>query len=191
MTTESNLSQSEKELSDLVLEQKIKGSRKVSNYLVASMISIGGVGFLLASVSSYFGRDFLPLGNPSTLIFVPQGLVMGLYGVAAFLVALYFWRLISVDYGSGVNRFDKNKGILFLSRRGLFENIEIEVPINEIKAVRLDVREGFNPRRRVSLRIKGRKDLPISRVGAPKPLIDLENEGAEIARFLEVNLEGI
>jgi len=125
MSTESNLSQSEKELSDLVLEQEIKGSRKVSNYLVASMLSIGGVGFLLASFSSYFGRDLLPLGNPSTLIFVPQGLVMGLYGVAAFLLALYFWRLISIDYGSGVNRFDKNKGVLSLSRRGLLKNIEI------------------------------------------------------------------
>ena len=50
MSTESNSSQSEKELSDLVLEQKIKGSRKVSNYLVASMLSIGGVGFLLAQL---------------------------------------------------------------------------------------------------------------------------------------------
>ena len=58
MSTESNLSQSEEELSDLVLEQEIKGSRKVSNYLVAAMLSIGGVGFLLASLSSYFGRDF-------------------------------------------------------------------------------------------------------------------------------------
>ena len=191
MTTESNLSQSEKELSDLVLEQQIKGSRKVSNYIVASMLSIGGVGFLLASFSSYFGRDFLPLGNPSTLIFVPQGLVMGLYGVAAFFLALYFWRLISIDYGSGVNRFDKNKGVLSLSRRGFLKNIEIEIPIDEIKAVKLEVREGFNPLRRVSLRIKGRKDLPISRVGSPQPLLDLENEGAEIARFLEVNLEGI
>ncbi|WP_038655381.1 photosystem I assembly protein Ycf4 [Prochlorococcus sp. MIT 0801] len=175
----------------MVLEQKIKGSRKVSNYLVASMLTIGGVGFLLASFSSYFGRDFLPLGNPSTLIFVPQGLVMGLYGVAAFLLAIYFWRLISIDYGSGINRFDKNKGVLSLSRRGLLRNIEIEIPIDEIKAVKLEVREGFNPLRRVSLRIKGRKDLPISRVGSPKPLLDLENEGAEIARFLEVNLEGI
>ena len=191
MSSESKLSQSEKELSGLVLEQKIKGSRKVSNYLVASMLSIGGVGFLLASFSSYFGRDFLPLGNPSTLIFVPQGLVMGLYGVAAFLLAIYFWRLISIDYGSGVNRFDKNKGVLSLSRRGLLKNIEIEIPIEEIKAVKLEVREGFNPLRRVSLRIKGRKDLPISRVGSPQPLLDLENEGAEIARFLEVNLEGI
>ena len=191
MSSESNLSQSKKELSGLVLEQKIKGSRKVSNYLVASMLSIGGVGFLLASFSSYFGRDFLPLGNPSTLIFVPQGLVMGLYGVAAFFLALYFWRLISIDYGSGVNRFDKNKGVLSLTRRGLLKNIEIEIPIDEIKAVKLEVREGFNPLRRVSLRIKGRKDLPISRVGSPKPLLELENEGAEIARFLEVNLEGI
>ena len=191
MSSESKLIQSEKVLSGLVLEQKIKGSRKVSNYLVASMLSIGGVGFLLASFSSYFGRDFLPLGNPSTLIFVPQGLVMGLYGVAAFFLAIYFWRLINIDYGSGVNRFDKNKGVLSLSRRGLFKNIEIEIPIDEIKAVKLEVREGFNPLRRVSLRIKGRKDLPISGVGAPTPLLELENEGAEIARFLEVNLEGI
>ena len=190
MSFESKLSQSKKEQSELVLEQKIKGSRKVSNYLVASMLSIGGVGFLLASSSSYFGRDLLPLGNPSTLIFVPQGLVMGLYGIAAFCLAVYFWRLITIDYGSGVNRFDKNKGILSLTRRGFLKNIEIEIPINEIKAVKLDVREGFNPVRRVTLRIKGRKDLPISRVGSPKPLLDLESEGAEIARFLEVNLEG-
>ena len=190
MSSESKLSQSKKDQSELVLEQKIKGSRKVSNYLVASMLSIGGVGFLLASFSSYFGRDLLPLGNPSTLIFVPQGLVMGLYGVAAFFLAIYFWRLISIDYGSGVNRFDKNKGILSLTRRGFLKNIEIEIPIDEIKAVKLDVREGFNPMRRVTLRIKGRKDLPISRVGSPKPLLDLESEGAEIARFLEVNLEG-
>ncbi len=191
MSTESKLIQSKEESSDLVLEQKIKGSRKISNYLVASMLSVGGLGFLLASLSSYFGRDFLPLGNPSTLIFVPQGLVMGLYGVAAFLLALYFLRIINIDYGSGVNRFDKNKGVLSLSRRGLLKNIEIEIPIDDIKAVKLEVREGFNPLRRVSLRIKGRKDLPISRVGSPKPLLDLENEGAEIARFLEVNLEGI
>ena len=179
------------ETSENFLEQIVKGSRKTSNYLVAGMLTIGGIGFSLASLSSYFGRELLPFGSASTLIFVPQGLVMGLYGVAAFLLAIYFWRLINIDYGSGVNRFDKNKGVLSLSRRGLFKNIEIEIPIDEIKAVKLEVREGFNPLRRVSLRIKGRKDLPISRVGSPKPLLELENEGAEIARFLEVNLEGI
>ena len=95
-------------------------------------------------------------------------------------MALYFWRLISIDYGSGVNRFDKDKGFLSLSRRGFLKDIEIEIPINEIKAVKLEAREGFNPRRRVCLRIKGKKDLPISRVGAPKPLLELEKEGVEL-----------
>ena len=61
-----------------VLEQSVLGSRRLSNFLVASAVSIGGVGFLLASLSSYLGRDLLPLGHPSALIFVPQGLVLSL-----------------------------------------------------------------------------------------------------------------
>ena len=35
------------------IEQKINGSRKLSNYLVGGMLTIGGVGFILASLSSY------------------------------------------------------------------------------------------------------------------------------------------
>ena len=176
---------------DILFEQEIKGSRKISNYFVASMVSIGGVGFFLAALSSYLGKDLLPLGSPSGLIFVPQGLVMGLYGIAASILAIYLWRLINVDYGSGKNSFDKNKGVLTLSRRGIFEEIKVVVPLNEIKAVKLDAREGFNGRRRICLRIQGKKDLPISRVGSPPPLLELEEEGAELARFLDVNLEGI
>ena len=172
------------------LEQKIKGSRQASNYIVASMVTIGGVGFLLASLSSYLATDLLPLGNPSTLIFVPQGLVMGLYGIAASLLSLYLWRLISIDFGSGSNCFNKDLGLLSISRQGFFREIELKVPLQDIKAVKLDAREGFNSRRRICLRIQGRKDLPISKVGSPPPLLELEEEGAELARFLGVNLEG-
>ena len=174
-----------------IFEQQITGARKVSNYLVAIMLAIGGSGFLLASLSSYLGRDFLPLGEPSTLIFVPQGIVMGAYGIVAFSLALYFWRLISIDYGSGLNRFDKGKGVLYLTRRGFFREINIEISLKDIKAVKLEIREGLSPLRRISLRLQGRKDLPISKVGAPRPLLELEKEGAELARFLGVNLEGI
>ena len=59
------------------IEQKIGGSRKISNYIIGGMLTIGGIGFLLASISSYTGRDLLPLGNPSTLLFIPQGIIMG------------------------------------------------------------------------------------------------------------------
>ena len=179
------------ETSENFLEQIVKGSRKTSNYLVAGMLTIGGVGFSLASLSSYFGRELLPFGSASTLIFVPQGLFMAFYGLLGTIMAAYLWALIKVDYGSGLNRFDKEKGFLELSRQGYFKQILIEVPIKDIQAVKLDIREGFNPRRRICLRLLGRKDLPISEVGGPQPLLVLEQEGAELARFLKVTLEGL
>ena len=178
-------------VSQMLLDQSVTGSRKGSNYLVGSMVSIGGIGFLLASASSYFGKDFLPLGHPGSFIFVPQGLIMGLYGIAAFLLAVYQWSLVLVDFGAGRNVFDKNSGKLSISRRGFFKEINIAIPLKDVKAVKLEVREGINPRRRISLRIQGRRDLPLSGVGQPPPLAQLEKEGAELARFLGVNLEGI
>ena len=90
------------------IEQKINGSRKLSNYIVGGMLTIGGVGFILASISSYTGKDFLPLGNPSALLFVPQGLIMGAYGVIANLLNLYLWYMVFINFGSGFNSFDKS-----------------------------------------------------------------------------------
>ena len=171
-------------------EKRIVGSRTPSNYIVGSMVAIGGIGFLLASFSSYVGKDFLPLGHPSSFIFVPQGLIMGLYGIAAFFLAIYLWTLIAIDFGSGSNVFDKNSGKLIISRRGLLRKIGIEIPLADIKAVKIDVREGFNAKRRLSLRLRGKKDLPLSSVGELPSLAKLEQEGAELARFLSINLEG-
>ena len=174
-----------------VLEQPVLGSRRLSNVLVAAAVSVGGVGFLLASLSSYFGRDLLPLGHPAALIFVPQGLVMGLYSIAATLLASYLWYVISVDVGSGTNRFDKGAGIVTITRRGFRQPLSVEIPLKDVKAVKVEVRDGFNARRRVSLRVQGRRDMPLTRVGEPLPLAQLEQDGAELARFLGVNLEGL
>jgi len=177
--------------SENVLEVIVNGSRKTSNYLVAVMLTIGGVGFSLASLSSFFGKNLIPLGDPSSLIFVPQGIFMGFYGFLGTAISLYLWALIKVDYGSGFNRFDKSSGILIVSRQGFLKAIMLEIPLKQIKAVKLEIREGFNPRRRICLRLQGRRDLPISEVGGPQPLLVLEKEGAELARFLDVSLEGL
>ena len=175
----------------MLLEQIVTGSRRSSNYVVGSMVSIGGIGFLLASLSSYLGKDLLPLGHPGSFIFVPQGLIMGLYGLAAFLLAVYQWSLVLVDFGAGKNVFDKQLGTLTVSRRALLKQINVEIQLKDVKAVKLEVREGLNPLRRIALRIQGRRDLPLSGVGQPLALAELEKEGAEIARFLGVNLEGM
>ena len=44
-----------------VLEQPVLGSRRLSNLLVAAAVSVGGLGFVLTSASSRFGRDLLPI----------------------------------------------------------------------------------------------------------------------------------
>ncbi len=174
------------------IEQKINGSRKLSNYLIGGMLTIGGVGFILASLSSYTGKDLLPLGNPSTLLFVPQGLIMGAYGVIANLLNLYLWYIVYINFGSGFNSFDRSSRIVVIKRKGLFKEINVKVSFDEIKSVKLDISEGFNPRRRIALVLKGRKKvLPLSSSGDLKPLLEVEEEGARLAKFLCVNLEGI
>ena len=174
------------------IEQQINGSRKLSNYLVGGMLTIGGVGFILASLSSYTGKDFLPLGNPSTLLFVPQGLIMGAYGIIANLLNIYLWYIVFINFGSGFNSFDKISKIVTIRRKGLFKDVDVKLSFDEIKSVKLDISEGFNPRRRIALVLKGRrKILPLSSSGDLKPLLEVEEEGARLAKFLSVNLEGI
>ena len=121
-----------------LLEQSVLGSRRLSNVLVAGAVTIGGLGFLLASVSSYTGLDLLPLGEPSSLIWVPQGLVMGLYGLAAALLATYLWTVIGIDVGSGTNRFDRARGELVVTRQGFRQLITVEVPMKDIQAVKVE-----------------------------------------------------
>ncbi|MEY2644453.1 MAG: hypothetical protein RLZZ611_1102 [Cyanobacteriota bacterium] len=174
-----------------VLEQTVLGSRRLSNVLMAAVVSTGGLGFLLTSASSRLGRDLLPIGHPAELTWVPQGLVMGLYGLAAALLASYLWAVIAIDVGAGANRFDKAAGTLTVTRRGFRQVISVTTPLREIQAVKVEVRDGLNPRRRLALRVQGRRDLPLTRVGEPMPLVELERGGAELARFLGVPLEGV
>ncbi|MFN9870005.1 MAG: photosystem I assembly protein Ycf4 [Cyanobacteriota bacterium] len=175
----------------LVLEQPVLGSRRLSNVLVASAVSLGGVGFLLTSASSRLGINLLPVGHAAELTWVPQGLVMGLYGTAAVLLATYLWTVITIDVGSGSNRFDRGSGQARISRRGFRRRIDVDIPLREIQAVKVEVRDGLSPVRRLALRVQGRRDLPLTRVGEPLPLADLELAGARLARFLGVPLEGL
>jgi hypothetical protein len=176
---------------DSVFEQSVLGARRLSNILVASAVTIGGIGFVLASLSSWLGKNLIPIFSTSDLPWVPQGLVMGFYGLAALLLATYLWTVIAVDLGGGSNRFDKDTGTAVILRRGLRKLITVEVPLRDIQAVKVEIRDGLNPLRRLALRINGRRDLPLSRIGEPIPLSDLEFSGASLARFLGVPLEGV
>jgi hypothetical protein len=53
------------------------------------------------------------------------------------------------------------------------------------------LKEGINPKRALYLNLRERGDIPLTRVGQPIALAELENQGAELARFMGVPLEGL
>ncbi len=177
-----------------LLRYEIVGARRLSNYWWATVISMGATGFFLAGLSSYFKVNLLPFSSPTDLLFIPQGLVMGLYGGAGLILAIYLWFIILFNVGSGYNEFNQGTGLVNISRLGFpgkNRRVEVTCPIADVQSVRIEIREGLNPRRALYLRIKGRGDIPMTRVGQPLPLSKIENQAAEIARFLAVPVEGL
>jgi len=177
-----------------VIRQSVLGSRRFSNYWWAAVVSVGGTGFLLAAISSYTKVNLLPVGDTTGLVFIPQGVAMGFYGVAAVAMALYLWLVILLDVGGGYNEFNKETGRVQIFRWGFpgkNRKIEFGCRTQDVQSIRVEIKEGLNPRRALYLRVKDRQDVPLTRVGQPLSLTELENQGAELARFLGVPLEGL
>lgn len=177
-----------------VLRQSVLGSRRFSNYFWAVIVTMGGVGFLLSGLSSYFKTNLLLVSDVSNIQFFPQGIALTFYGVAGSLLAIYLWLVILWDVGGGYNEFDKTTGQATIFRSnfpGKNRTVEIKIPLEDVQAVRAEIREGVNPKRVLYLKAKKLRDIPLTRVGEPIALSQLENQGAELAKFLQVPLEGL
>lgn len=180
--------------SDRILRLEVLGSRRLSNYFFAAIVSIGGTGFLLAGISSYLHVNLLPFADPTQLYFFPQGVAMTFYGVCGVLLALYLWMTIACDVGGGYNEFNGENGSIRLFRWGFpgkNRKIDIAIKREDVQSVRIDIKEGLNPRRAIYLKLKDRREYPLTRVGQPLGLSEVENQGAQLARFLGVPLEGL
>ncbi|MGI0495331.1 photosystem I assembly protein Ycf4 [Alkalinema pantanalense CENA528] len=179
---------------DRVFRQTIVGSRRFSNYFWATVVSIGATGFLLAGISSYTHINLLPFSDPTQLIFFPQGIAMGAYGAAGVLLSIYLWLSIALDLGSGYNEFNKETKQATIFRWGFpgkNRQIAVNCKLEDIQAVKVTLKEGLNPRRSIYLKVRGMRDIPLTRVGQPMGLSEIENQAAELVRFLGVPMEGL
>ena len=177
-----------------ILKQDVLGSRRLSNIIWAAIVTVGGVGFLLAGLSSYLQTNLLIVSDTSNLQFIPQGIALTFYGVAGLLLATYLWLIVAWNVGGGYNEFNKKteKVTIFrLGYPGKNRQVKVDIPTNEVQSIRAEIRDGLSPKRALYLRSKKRRDVPLTRVGEPIALSTLENQGAELARFLEVPLEGL
>jgi len=177
-----------------IRQDKIIGSRRFSNYFWSLVLFTGGLGFLLAGISSYFKINLLPFANPTELVFIPQGLVMMFYGTLSLSFGSYIILTVYLDIGSGYNEYNKTENIVRIVRKGFpgkNREVFLTYPLSSIRSVGIKITEGLNPTRSIYLCLKDERNIPLTPVQEPTSISDLEEEAADLANFLDLNLENL
>lgn len=177
-----------------IIRYEITGARRLSNYVWGSLMCLGGLGFLGTGLSSYFNFQLLPFFKLSAIQFFPQGLVMCFYGTLGLLLGMYIWFTIYLNLGQGFNEFNLEKGLVRIFRWGFpgkNRRIDLQYPLQEIQSIRLDIQEGLNPKRVIYLRLIGNREIPLTRAGQPVSIQEIEKQAVELAKLLQVSLEGM
>ncbi len=172
----------------------IVGSRRFSNYFWSFFLFLGGIGFLLAGMSSYFKINLLPFANPTELVFIPQGLVMMFYGTLSFGISIYTITTVLLDIRSGYNEYNRVDSLVKIVRKGFpgkNREILLTYPLLNIRAIGIKITEGLNPTRSIYLCLKDERKIPLTPVQEPTSISNLEEEAASLAKFLDLKLENL
>jgi len=181
-------------MQDKIRQDKIIGSRRFSNYFWLFFLLVGGIGFLLAGISSYFKVNLLPFTNSTELVFIPQGLIMMFYGSLSLAISIYILFTIILDIGSGYNEYNKLENIVKIVRKGFpgkNREIFLTYPLSNVRAIGIKITEGINPTRSIYLCLKDERNIPLTPVQEPTAISDLEEEATDLAKFLDIKLENL
>jgi hypothetical protein len=177
-----------------IRRDEIIGSRRFSNYFWSVVLFLGGIGFLLAGISSYLKINLLPFTNSTELVFIPQGLVMMFYGTLSFGISTYILVTIVLDIGSGYNEYNRIENLVKIVRKGFpgkNREILLTYPFSNIKYIGIKITEGLNPTRSIYLCLKDDRKIPLTPVQEPTSISNLEEEAASLAKFLNLKLENL
>jgi len=181
-------------MQDQIRQEKILGSRRFSNYFWAILLLLGGLMFLLAGISSYLKINLLPFANTTELVFIPQGIVMMFYGTLSFGLSIYIIATLFWDIGSGYNEYNKVENLVKVVRKGFpgkNREILLTYPLTNIQSIGIKISEGLNPQRIIYLCLKDERKIPLTPVQQPDSISDLEDQAADLAKFLDLKLENL
>lgn len=191
---------------NLIRRYLIIGERRFSNYWWATVVLIGAVGFLATGLLSYWNLKTGSVGavpdSPdvslvgSQISFFPQGLLMCFYGSLGLLLSVYWWFLIFWNVGGGFNEFNKKDGFVRIFRWGYpgqNRKIDLYYTLKDIEAIRVELKQGgfTDSQRTIYLKLKGKKEIPLTGIGDPLTIQEIEKQASELANFLQVSLEGL
>jgi len=188
---------------NLIRRYIIIGERRISNYWWAFIILFGSSGFLLSGICSYnynagnssFASGILfrllPFVDFQNISFFPQGLLMSFYGTLGFLLSFYWWFLIFWNVGGGFNEFNKKEGFIRIFRWGYpgkNRRIDLSYSLKDVEAIKVELKQGLDPQRTIFLKLKGKREIPITGIGEPLTLKEIEKQASELANFLDVSI---
>lgn len=177
-----------------IVRYEVAGARRTSNFIWGIILSLGGSAFLLTGLSSYFNTSLIPFVSFSTIQFFPQGLVMCFYGTLGIFLGAYIGLILLWNLGQGFNEFNLETRQVRIFRWGFpgkNRRIDLQYPMDDIQSIRVEIQEGLNPKRIIYLRLRGNREIPLTRAGQPISIQELENQAAELAKLLQVSLEGM
>ena len=104
--------------SNSTIKSYFTGSRCLSNIFWALAVSLGGFGFFMTGLSSFFGINLLFFSDSSELSFVPQGIVLLFYGTVGSILGIFLSLNVWWNVGSGYNEYNKDLKKVKLFRKG-------------------------------------------------------------------------
>jgi hypothetical protein len=175
-------------------------SESLNNSFLPNDLSagVGGNPFILSELfsSSIFNELKSHIFSTTTIQipFFPQGLLMFFYGSLGILLSLYWWFLIFWNVGAGFNEFNKKDGFIRVFRWGYpgkNRKIDLSYSLKDVEAIKVELKQGLDPQRTIFLKLKGNREIPLTGIGQPLTLKDIEKQASELANFLQVSLEGL
>lgn len=177
-----------------VIKQDIVGARNFGNFCILSILLIGGIGFFLAGLSSYFNVNLLKVTETNEIKFIPQGIALLFYGTGALGFSFYIILTIIWNIGSGYNEFSKIENsvrIIRLGFPGKNRKVFLSYEFKNIKNIKLLIKQGLNPRTNILLVLKDKREIPLFPAQFLLNPNSVEKKAIELSNFLDVPLENL
>lgn len=178
--------------SDSIIKSYFTGSRRSSNMFWALTVSLGGFGFFLTGLSSFFGVNFLFVSDFTEISFIPQGILLLFYGTAGSILGIFLALTIWWNVGSGYNEYNRDLQKVKLYRKsfpGKNRELVFTFSFDEVKSIKMRIKEGINPRRQLLLCLFDDREIPLTGIDQQVSLNKIEDDAIKIAKYLNVFLE--
>jgi len=114
------------------------------------------------------------------------------YGTAGTILGIFLCLTAWWNVGFGYNEYNKKLQKVFIYRKGFpntDQGIFFTFLFNEVKSIKVKVKEGLNPSRQLILCLKDSREIPLTGADEPVNLSRIEREAVGLAKYLNVYIE--